>query len=42
MGIDGELDSFTDADQEVITRYLAQVVERLRMHASPRASEVES
>ncbi|WP_396643329.1 MarR family winged helix-turn-helix transcriptional regulator [Microbacterium sp.] len=42
MGIDGELDSFTDAEQEVITRYLAQVVERLRMHASPRASEVES
>lgn len=41
MGIDAELDSFTEAEQEAITRYLAQVVERLRMHAHPRVSEPE-
>lgn len=39
MGIDAELDSFTDAEQATIARYLGQVVERLRTHAQPRDTE---
>ncbi|RKT31878.1 DNA-binding MarR family transcriptional regulator [Microbacterium sp. AG1240] len=39
MGIDAELDAFTPSEQETITRYLAQVVERLRGHAERRAPE---
>jgi hypothetical protein len=38
MGIDAMLDSFTDAEQAAIARYLGQVVERFRMHAQPRAT----
>lgn len=37
MGIDAQLDSFSPAEQETITRYLAQVVDRLREHADPAA-----
>lgn len=39
MGIDAELDSFSPAEQTVITRYLTQVVAHLRQHAAeaPRA-----
>ena len=42
MGIDAELDEFTEAEQATIARYLERVVERLRMHAARRASEPES
>lgn len=39
MGIDGELDGFTEVEQATIARYLERVVERLRMHAARRAAE---
>lgn len=37
MGIDAELDAFTPDEQQAITRYLQQVVDRLRRHAAPSA-----
>ena len=39
MGIDAELDTFSAAEQGVITRYLSQVVERLRAHARPHDTQ---
>ncbi len=41
LGVDAELDSFTAAEQETITRYLRHVVARLKDHVptAPRASE---
>ncbi|WP_439592808.1 MarR family winged helix-turn-helix transcriptional regulator [Microbacterium sp.] len=41
MGIDAELDAFTPAEQETITRYLGQVVERLRAHVDPDGAATE-
>ena len=39
MGIDAELDEFTEAEQATIARYLERVVERLRLHAARRAAQ---
>ncbi len=41
MGIDAELDAFTPAEQDVITRYLRQVSESLRRHAQSGSSDSE-
>lgn len=35
MGIDAQLDAFSPTEQETITSYLRQVVDRLREHVDP-------
>ncbi len=42
MGIDAELDGFTEAEQAAIALYLERVVERLRTHAAQRTAEPDA